>query len=717
MSSTMAPNVRGVGTPGKRTVYSLCGMCAVRCPMEVTVQDGKVAWLQGNTHDAAIGASLCAKGAAGIAFENDDQRPQTPLIRTGPRGGGQWRRASWDEALDTIADKLKETVAAFGPRGIALSDRGGPFTDLTRTFVQALGSPNYFNHDVTCAGNGHNAGVSIYGFGNEALIPDMGNAKHLVLYGRNLTESLMVKEAKAFMAAVAGGMRVTYIDPRASVTACKAHRYWQVRPNSDYALNLALIHEVLKQEAYDQDFVERFVTGMDALRAAVKDTTPEWQEPHTGVPAAQLRAFVTEIAGQRPRVIFHPGWFTARHKQSFYVTRTTLILNALMGNLEAPGGLVIAKVAEQVGRKSLKPLAARAPKVEEPRVDGAGGARPQWDPHSGALHQLFAALESGKPYGMGAYFAYRHDPITALPDTEALKRALDQLKLLVSIDVRYSETGWYSDVILPESTYLERANILAQLPGPVPVFAMRDQAIAPRFDSRPAWWIFREILHRMDIKEVLDFETIEELWSYQLEGTGVTVADLRETGIVRLADAPKVTPRDQLRFPTPSGKIEIESDRLKSAGLSSLPPYEPKQAPTGDRFNLLFSKTATLAHGQSLNNPLLGEIAPEQCLWIHPDRAAPLGIRDGDEVEISGGGNYVGRLKAKVTPWIHREVVFMLHGYGATVPLATRALGVGVADQRLQHGKLYDFDPAGGGCALTETLVRVQPAAKQGATA
>ena len=166
MSSTMAPNVRGVGAPGRRTVYSMCGMCAVRCPIEVTVEDGRVAWLQGNPHDAAIGASLCAKGSAGLAFEyDDDQRPQTPLIRMGPRGGGQWRRASWDEALDYIADKLNETIEAFGARGIALSDRGGPFNDLTRTFVQALGSPNYFNHDATCGGNVHNAARSIFGFG------------------------------------------------------------------------------------------------------------------------------------------------------------------------------------------------------------------------------------------------------------------------------------------------------------------------------------------------------------------------------------------------------------------------------------------------------------------------------------------------------------------------------------------------------------------------
>ncbi len=714
--SSIAPNVSGVGAPGRHTVYSMCGMCAVRCPMEVTVEDGRAVWVQGNTHDAAIGASLCAKGAAGLAFEYaDDQRPQTPLIRMGPRGGGRWRRASWDEALDHIADKLRETIKAFGPRGIVLSDRGGPFNDLTRTFVQALGSPNYFNHDATCGGNVHNAARSLYGFSHAALVPDLAHTKHLVLYGRNIIESLMVKEAKAFVAAMASGMRCTYIDPRASATACKATRYWNVRPNSDYALNLAIIHEVLKQEAYDKDFVARFVSGMDTLREAVKDTTPEWQVAHTGVPAAQLRAFVTEIATQAPHVLFHPGWMTARHKQSFYVSRTALILNALMGSLEIPGGYVIAKPPEYYGRKSLRPLTARVPKVDEARVDGAGTTRPSWDPAIGMLHQAFAAMETGKPYGIGAYFAYRHDPITAMPDGEALRRALDKLTLLVSIDVRYSELGWYADVILPEATYLERANILAQFPGPVPVFAMRDQAVAPRFDSRPAWWIFREILHRMGIKEALDFETIEELWNYQLDGTGVTVDEMRRAGIVSLAAAPKLTPRDTLRFPTRSGKIEIESETLTNAGLSSLPPYEPKQAPAGDRFTLLFGRTATLAHGQSLNNPLLNEIAPRQALWIHPDRAGPLGIADGDEVEVHGGGAYLGRINARVTPWIHPEAVFMLHGYGATVPVATRARGVGVADQRLQHGKLYDFDPAGGGCALTETIVRVTPVAAGGA--
>ena len=208
MSSTMAPNVRGVGAPGKRTVYSMCGMCAVRCPMEVTVEDGRVTWLQGNTHDKALGASLCAKGAAGMAFEADDQRPQTPLIRMGARGSGQWRRASWDEALDYVADKLQETIEAFGPRGIALSDRGGPVhRPDARPLWQRSARPTTSTTTSPAPATATTPRCSVFGFSHAGLIPDYRNAKHLVLYGRNLVESLMVKEAKAFMDGVANGMR------------------------------------------------------------------------------------------------------------------------------------------------------------------------------------------------------------------------------------------------------------------------------------------------------------------------------------------------------------------------------------------------------------------------------------------------------------------------------------------------------------------------------
>jgi thiosulfate reductase/polysulfide reductase chain A len=117
-----------------RQVASLCGMCAVRCPIEVRVQGGRAVWLQGNPADASMGTSLCPKGAAGIAFEQDDERPQRPMIRTGPRGSGQWRETTWDEALDLVAERLAAVRKRLGGRAIALSDRGGPFIDLTKSF-------------------------------------------------------------------------------------------------------------------------------------------------------------------------------------------------------------------------------------------------------------------------------------------------------------------------------------------------------------------------------------------------------------------------------------------------------------------------------------------------------------------------------------------------------------------------------------------------------
>ena len=449
-----------------------------------------------------------------------------------------------------------------------------------------------------------------------------------MLYGRNIVESLMVKEAKAFMAAVANGMRVTYIDPRASITACKATRYWQVRPNSDYALNLAIIHEVLKQEAYDKDFVERFVTGMDALREAVKDTTPEWQESHTGVPAARAARL---RRGDRRRGAARdlPSGLDDGAPQAVVLRQPHGADPERADGQHRDPGRLRARQAARVLRPQEPEAADRraCPRSTEPRVDGAGTTTAVVGPgHRHAAPGCSPPWRRRSPTASAPTSPTATIRSPAMPDPEAMKRALDKLKLLVSIDVRYSETGWYSDVILPESTYLERANILAQMPGPVPVFVMRDQAIAPRFDSRPAWWIFREILRRMGIKEALDFETIEEIWNYQLEGTGVTVAEMRETGIVRLADAPTLTPRDELRFPTPVGQ-DRDRERAPEAGRAAQPAALRAQGGADGRpLHLLFGRPATLAHGQSLNNPLLNEIAPEQVLWIHPDRARPLGI-------------------------------------------------------------------------------------------
>ncbi|RJX34298.1 MAG: thiosulfate reductase [Desulfarculus sp.] len=710
MDSNKAPNVTGVDSPGRRTVYSLCGMCAVRCPIQVEVEDGRVVWIQGNPHDKAMGTSLCAKGAAGLVFEYDDERPQYPLIRTGERGGGQWRRASWDEALDYIADKLKAIIKKHGGRAVCLSDRGGPFNDLTKAFVKALGSPNYFTHDCTCGRNAHHATQSLFGLGRTDLGMDIKNAKHIILYGRNIIESLQVKEAKDFIGALSKGAKCLYIDVRATLTASKATRFWMIRPNTEYALNLAFINVVLNEDLYDAEFVNKWVVGLDQLKAFVREYTPQWAEGVTGVPASEIKAAIREIAADAPAVIFHAGWMTARHHQSFYTSRTAHILNVLLGAIESPGGLIIGKGPGDYGLKGINKLVDRIPKVKEKRVDGVGWKFKHWDAGPGIMHLLFPAILSGDPYPMAAYFAYRHDPLSGFPDPEAVQEALNKLDLIVAIDVNYSETAWFADVILPESTYLERGNVIAEKKGPKPSLHLRDQCIAPRFDSRPAWWIFREILRRLGLGEYLDFESLEEIWRYQLEGTGVSLAELREKGVLSQVDKPVLRERlKDLKLKTPSGKIEFVSTMLSDAGLPSFAPFDEPPAKKPGTFNLVFGRVAFFAHAQSTNNPLLHELMSTNSLWINSKEAAKLGISDGDTVEVSSNGTKA-KGPAKVTDFIHPEAVFMVHGFGRTVPLLTRAFGRGMADQRLMKGKLTDYDKAGGGNNMTETVVTVRKA-------
>lgn len=686
------------------SVYSLCGMCAVRCPIRVEVEDGIVKWIEGNPHVPGIEGSLCAKGSAGLVFEYDTERPQYPMIRTGSRGSGQWKKATWDEALDYIAGKLKEITAKYGAKAIALADRSGPFTDLTKSFVKALGSPNYLDHDDTCGKNVNMAAQSLFGYGRGDLSYDFANTKYIVLYGRNVFESLQVKEVNNILDAMDAGAKLTYIDCRATVTASKADRFLMIRPGTDYALNLALIHVILKERLYDVDFVNKWVTGLTELESFVIPYTPEWAEKETGIPAQQIINLARDASEARPKVIFHGGWMLARYLDSFYNSRAIYILNALMGNIETKGGIIIAKGPKDAGKKPLNSLGAKIPDVKDKIFDAE---MPDKSLGTGHIVNLYKVIKTGKPYPIKAFFAYRYDPMASLPDPEAQKKVLDNLDLLVSIDVNYSETGWYSDVILPESTYLERSNIIATQKGPKPSFIMRRQAVPPRYDSKPAWEIFTLLAERIGAGQYFPYKSIEDIWNYQLEGTGVKIEDFNAKGMVSLAKDPIIMDRNSLKFTTPSGKIEFVSQVLAKNKFESFKPYTGPKKPEKGTFRLIFGRAAVHTHAQSQNNIYLNELMPENVLWINEKEAKEIGIKDGDWVKVSSNG-YSGKIKAKVTPFIHPEAVFMVHGFGNEVPLKTRSYKKGLRDTKFEIGLLETIDPVGGGVAFLECIVDVK---------
>lgn len=688
-----------------KQVYSICGMCTVRCPIQVEVTGDRATAIQGNPRAAGIEGSLCARGGAGLALLEDNERPQTPLIRTGARGEGKWRRATWEEALDYTAARLKEVMEKYGGKSVLFSDRGGPFRDLHQALVRGLGSPNYSNHDSACARNVQHAALSVFGFGRKDVVYDYKNARHVVLQTRNIFEAINVKEVNDLMAGLNAGCKLTVIDIRSSLSAAKADRFLLIRPGTDYALNLAVIHELLAHRLYDQEFARQWIKDLDQLEAFVQPYTPDWAAAETGLDAAAIREFARDLAQAKPAVIWHPGWMNARYRNSFYQSRTAYLINALLGSIGAKGGLPLANKPGDLGRKGLKKLADLFPKPKEQRADGVGWRYPHLDSGPGLLHLAFQALETEDPYPVKAYIAYRHDPLMAYPDPEALKKIFAKLDFLAAVTFSWSDTAWYADVVLPLSTYLERESILAGKNGLKPYFFLRQRAVNPYHDTKADWEIICGLARRLGL-DPLAFDKIEDIWEYQLQGTGVTMADFAATGMVSLTDKPKYRSRDELSFKTPSGKIEIINDRWETAGVPSLLPYESPAMPGPGQFRLTFGRCAVHTQGHTVNNPLLAEQMPENVLWINQEKASALKIADGEVVEVRSNGHR-GRIKAKVTALIHPDAVFMVHGFGHLLPVESRARGKGVSDSALMPGGLDLWDKAGGGMALQEHFVTV----------
>ncbi|MHC1742245.1 MAG: molybdopterin-dependent oxidoreductase [Syntrophobacteraceae bacterium] len=689
-----------------KQVYSVCGMCTVRCPIQVRVQNGVPTFLQGNPHAAGINGSICARGSAGLSLVNDDERPQGPLIRVGERGEGKWRRASWDEALDYVADRLKSIREAHGERSVLFSDRGGPFRDLHMAFMRAIGSPNYCNHDASCARNVQHAALSVFGFGRKDVVYDLKNARHVVLQTRNILEAINVKEVNDLMEGLGKGCKLTVIDIRANGSSAKADRFLMVRPGTDYAFNLAVIHVLLTERLYDAEFARLWIKDLDALRQFVSSYTPEWAAMETGISADEIVDFTRDLARAKPAVVWHPGWMTARYKDSFYVCRSAYIINALLGSIGAKGGMPLSNTPGDIGKKGLKKLVDLFPKPAEKRADGVGWRYGHFDTGPGLLQLAFKAIETEDPYPVKAYIAYRHDPLMGFPDPEHLKQIFGKLDLLVSVTFSWSDTAWFSDVVLPLSPYLERESIIACKNGLKPYFFVRQRAVEPRFETKADWEILGALAKRLGSPQ-LAFDSIEDLWRYQLENAGVDIKEFDATGMVQLADKPRYRTVQELKFKTPSGKIEILTDRLESQGIPSLKPYEAPAAPGEGRFRITFGRCPVHTQGHTVNNPMLFEQMPENILWVSTSAGEKLRIVDGEEVEVSNNG-HSGRIKARLTPFIHPEAVFMVHGFGHRLPVESRAFGKGILDNDFMQGGLDVWDPAGGAMAMQEHFVSVR---------
>jgi thiosulfate reductase/polysulfide reductase chain A len=466
------------------------------------------------------------------------------------------------------------------------------------------------------------------------------------------------------------------------------------------------MHILLERKLYDESYAGQWIEDLEELRQVVSPCTPEFAEAETGIKAADIVALAEDLAKAAPKVIWHPGGMTARYADSFFVCRTAYLINALLGAIGARGGLPLAARPADLGRPGLQRLVDLFPAVGEKRTDGAGGEPGAEEGGPGLLPTAYQAVQTGEPYPLKAYVVYQHDPLTELPEPDRLKTIFGSLDFLLCVTSAWTETAWQADLVLPLSPYLERESIVGELYGLRPGFLLRRRCAPPRFDTRADWEIFGGLARRLGL-EPLAFAAVEDIWRYQLKGTGVVLQDFEAKGFVELAGQPQYDRmKAGFRFPTASGKIEVVNDRRRELGLPSLAPYTTKPRPPAGSFRLTIGGCSLHVEGHTVNNPLLFKQMPENVLWMNQSAAAGMGLADGETVAVSGPGGS-GRIKVKLTEFIHPEAVFMVRGFGRSLPVESRAEGRGLADTRLMTGGLDQWIHAGGGLALQEHFVAV----------
>jgi thiosulfate reductase/polysulfide reductase chain A len=324
-----------------------------------------------------------------------------------------------------------------------------------------------------------------------------------------------------------------------------------------------------------------------------------------------------------------------------------------------------------------------------------------------AMQELIEPMISGKPYPITGLVAYGTNLLHTIPNVPRTKQALARLELVLTVDVLPQDHVAWSDVVLPEATYLERHDDLFVCGHKTPYIAMREPAVEPLYDTKPGWWIAKELGTRLGLAEFFPWKDAVEYLDTRLGSIGLTLEDVRaQGGVVIQKGKPYLTDFEGEKSPfgTPSGKVELHSAALEKSGHDPLPRYVPVAEPPAGSFRLLYGRSPVHTFGRTQNTPVLHALDPENEVWVNDAAAASLGLRDGERVWVQNqDGVRSGPVRAKVTPRIRKDCVFMVHGFGHRAPGMTRAHGRGASDAALQTR--YALDPISGGAGMRVNFV------------
>lgn len=699
------PGQAPAAAQGMRSIPTFCDICFWKCGAIAQVQDGQLWKLEGNPLDPLSQGRLCPRGTGGVGAYADPDRLRTPLIRTGERGREEWKTATWDEALDYIAQRLLQIKEKHGPESLALFNHGIGGTFL-RHLARAFGTPNIAAPSFAQCRGPRDVGFRLT-FGEDIGSPertDIENTHCLVLIGSHLGENMHNTQVQEFATAIGRGASLIVVDPRFSTAASKARHYLAIKPGTDLALLLAWMNVLVTEKIYDQEYAAKHGFGFDSFAAYLAPFTPEWAYPETGIEPEVIRETAREMARHRPATLVHPGRHVNWYGDDAQRSRAVALLNALLGSWGRRGGFYTPASMDLPAY----PYPAY-PKPARARLDNPGRKYPF--AHEAITTGIRAATSSGQPYPVKAWLVYATNLIHALPNEAETIRALQQLDLVVVVDVVPSEIAGWADVVLPEATYLERYDELNPELFKQPFIALRQPVVAPPHDQKPNWWIAKRLGEKLGLGAFFPWRDIEEYLAHRLQAAGHDFGELKKTGIIRGRRQPIYFEEGvPAEFDTPSKKIEFYSAQLAAAGFDPIPKYtRPESGPAGS-FRLLFGRAPVHTFGRTQSNPVLAGLMEENAVWLNAGEARRLGVKSGDYVRLKNqDGVLSNRVRVKATERIRPDCVFLVHGFGHTARGWRHAFGKGASDAQLITR--YKTDPLMGGTGMNINFVTVEPEA------
>jgi len=310
---------------------------------------------------------------------------------------------------------------------------------------------------------------------------------------------------------------------------------------------------------------------------------------------------------------------------------------------------------------------------------------------------------------MKGWLVYGCNLLKTMPDRAETIKAIQNLDLLVAIDILPMEIIQWADVVLPECTYLERYDTFSL--GKFKQFevAIRQPAVEPMWESKPSWWITKELGKKMGLESYFPWKDGEEYLAKRCEAAGINFAELKQKGVITSSDksAPYITGQNQPTFDTPSGKIELYSKQLKEKGFDPVPRYTKHPQPPDGFLRVLYGRSPLHTFSRTTNNFMLSDLVPANSLWINKKAALKLGLADGQHVRLENqvGFKSPGTIKVRYTQRLREDCVYMVHGFGSHATALHRANNRGVGDEEMLPSSV--IDPLMGGTAMRHNFVKI----------